>query len=263
MIETLKWIKREDFRRLKSNHFPSEFYTIGVLFDYEPDLEGNFTIYIRVKYILRCGPMVPHAIKWASKFFYDLDVKLQGAFYTVLIDFQGCGVKNAEFEFIWHAINIMRTYLPACLKQILVIDMPKIFKFGWLIVKQLVPESERSLLKFISRQQLFDFIDPKNVPEFLGGSCTRPCQGPLMVPKGCPTAIEYGLSKGVPLDQCLKVAKIYEPIIKEQNLYKMVDKDEDFVSRVESELKCRSEGKPLEKSSLTVEQPDQDSLQSV
>lgn len=253
MIGTLKWIKQENFRRTEANTFPAEFYFIGALFDYEPDLEGNFTIYIRVKYILRCGPLVPHAISWASKFFYDLDIKLQGAFYTVLIDFQGCGLKNAEFEFIWHAINVMRTYLPACLKQILIIDLPKIFKFGWAIVKKLVPESERSILVFISRPEIFNYIAKENVPDFLGGSCSRPNQGPPMVPEGCPTAIEYGLSKGVPLDQCLKMVKIYEPIIREYNLFQMADTNGDLIEKVESQFKSLSQGKPLENPSLTVD----------
>lgn len=185
LANTLRWIKREGFTRIPLNAYPAEVYLIGALFDYEKDLKGNSTVYLRVRYVFRCGFMVPHVIQWASKFFYELDLRNQSAFYAVVIDFGGCGLQNAEYDFIYHAIYILRTYLPACISYILVVDLPRILKCGWHFVKKLVPAEQRSLLRFVSRQQMTQFISKENLPDFMGGTCRRPYNGKVMVPEGC------------------------------------------------------------------------------
>lgn len=244
LINTLEWRKEQGFATLPANYFPAELYYVNGMFDYEPDREGNTTIHIRVRYILRCGPLVPHAVKWASKFFYDLDTRLEGSFYTVVIDFADCGLKNAEFDFIRHALNVLKNYIPACLKRILVVDLPLILRFGYGLVRGWIPESGRNILIFLTRAELDTYIDKENLPDYLGGTNKRAYQGMRMVPEGCPSAVEYGLRVGVPLDQCLKVAKVYEPLVKEIGLYEL-DAGDCLVERVEKEIRCIKEGKPI------------------
>lgn len=243
IVETLKWRKREGFASISPNYFPAEFYHINAMFSYEPDKQGNIAIHIRIKYILRCGPLVAHAVKWASKFFYDLDSHTECAFYTVVIDFADCGIKNAEIEFVRHAISILKNYIPASLKNILLLDLPKVLRFAYGLVKGWIPESGRNVLHFVSRNDLTNFFDPQNLPDYLGGTCTRPYQGPQMVPEGCPSAVEYGYRVGLTVDQCLKVAMIYEPVVKSIGLYQIGE--DDLVVRVAEEIKCLQEGKPL------------------
>ncbi|XP_074601886.1 motile sperm domain-containing protein 2-like [Brevipalpus obovatus] len=242
MANTLRWVKREGFTRIPLNAFPAEVFLIGALFDYEKDLQNNYTIYIRVCYILRCGYMVPHLIRWASKFFYELDQRVQGSFYAVIIDFADCGLRNCEYEFIYHAINTVRSYLPACVSYILVVDLPKILRYGWNVIKRIVPADQRKLLNFVTRNEIDQYIGKENLPDFLGGTCTRPHKGLPMVPDGCPTAVEYGIRCGIPLEECLKVARVYEPIVKQYGIYDLGE-DGDLVALVEKEIKSRKEGK--------------------
>lgn len=251
IVETLKWRKREAFASLPANSFPAEFYYVNGMFAYEPDKDGNIAIHIRIKYILRCGPLVSHAVKWASKFFYDLDLNTECAFYTVVIDFADCGLKNAEIEFVRHAIFILKNYIPASLKRILLVDLPKVLRFAYGLVKSWIPESGRNVLHFVSRDELLQFFDRPCLPDYLGGTCSRPYQGPKVVPEGCPSAVEYGMRLGISIDQCLKIAKVYEPVVKEIGLYQIGE--DDFVQRVANEIKCIQEGKPL--SSLRISAP--------
>lgn len=242
MTEALKWRKSEGFSTLKPESFPSEFYFVNPMFDYEPDREGNIALHMRVRYVLRCGPMVAHAVKWASKFFYDLELRCQANFFVILIDFAGCGLRNAEFDFVKHAIYVLNNYTPACVKRILLVDLPPVLKLGYSLIKGWIPENGRSILKFISRKQLLEYFDKENLPDYMGGTCKRPYQGAKMVPEGCPTAVEYGLANGVPLEQCVKIAKVYEPLVKEIGLYDL--QGSDLATRIENEMKCRKEGKP-------------------
>lgn len=244
IIETLKWRKREGFASIPANYFPAEFYYVNGMFSYEPDKHGNVSIHIRIKYVLRCGPLVSHAVKWASKFFYDLDSKTESAFYSVVIDFADCGIQNAEIEFVRHAICILKNYIPASLKRIMLVDLPRVLRFAYSIVKGWIPESGRNVLHFVSRKELLQYYERENLPDYLGGTCSRPYQGPKVVPQGCPSAVEYAIRAGVAPDQCLKIAKIYEPVVKEIGLYQIGDND-DFVTRVEKEIQCLKEGKPL------------------
>ncbi|XP_015791653.1 motile sperm domain-containing protein 2 [Tetranychus urticae] len=253
IMESLEWRKTQGFATLPANAFPQEFYFVNAMFDYEPDLEGNVTLHIRVRYVLRCGPLVAHAVKWASKFFYDLENRCQSSFFTILIDFSGCGIKNAEFDFVKHAVVVLKNYTPACVKRILIIDLPPILRLGYNFIKSWIPDNGRSILKFISRSQLTEYIDPSNLPDYLGGTCSRPYQGMKVVPEGCPTAVEYGLSCGIPLDQCVKIAKTYEPLVKEIGLYDL-SSEADFAAKVESELKSRKEGKLNEADALKIAQ---------
>lgn len=254
ILESLEWRRNQGFATLPSNSFPQEFYFVNAMFDYEPDKEGNVTLHIRVRYVLRCGPLVPHAVKWASKFFYDLENRCSSSFFTILIDFSGCGIRNAEFDFVKHAVQVLKNYTPACVKRILLVDLPPILRLGYNFIKSWIPENGRSILKFISRSQLNEYIDQANLPDYLGGTCSRPYQGKQMVPLDCPTAVEYGLACGIPLDQCVKIAKTYEPLVKEIGLYDDLSSETDFAAKVANELKSRAEGKLTQGEALKVAQ---------
>lgn len=47
--ETMRWRNDMYISQVRDYHFPSEFYQIGALFIYEPDLKGNLVLYMRIR----------------------------------------------------------------------------------------------------------------------------------------------------------------------------------------------------------------------
>ena len=68
---------------------------------------------------------------------------------------------------------MMRYFYPNFVKRFYILSAPKLFTFFWNIVRQLLGERTRKLIKFIYRKNmekhLSEHIEIRNLPEFLGG----------------------------------------------------------------------------------------------
>lgn len=223
LADTLKWRKRENFRHLEDNAFPSIFYAVGAVFTYEPNLEGQVTIYIRVKYVLKLGEFNTYLKKYATKIFFDLDRDYSSPGskngVCVVVDFNETGLQNAEFDFIKHAVQITSHYLPFFLRKIIVVDLPWILKFGYHVIKSWIPEAGRNLLIFTNRKNLTDYIAKEKLPYFLEGTCPRPYKGIEMVPKETISLFEFCQKNKIDHKKALCIIELYRPILEAEGVY--------------------------------------------
>lgn len=51
LIESMKWRKEFGVNQLSDNYFPKQFFRCGAVFQYEPDVNGFATVYLRIKMI--------------------------------------------------------------------------------------------------------------------------------------------------------------------------------------------------------------------
>lgn len=214
IIEALKWRKSEGIRDLKATYFPDDMFKMSQMFAYAKDKEGNLTLYFRVKYIVKIQELVPTMKKFGNYMLYLVDEVTNGNGITVVVDFQGTGIQNAELDLLCYAITTILSYFPAGINHILIVDLPWILRFCWGVAKSWVPENRRNLVAFIPRKQLLDYIDEDKIPDFMGGTCKIPYGGTKVVPKGCPSTYDFCyFTLGLPPKTCEKIVNIYKPFV--------------------------------------------------
>lgn len=80
-------------------------------------------------------------------------------------------------EFLKIASTLSENYYPEIMWQMYVINTPFLFKTAWLMIKPFLGEKIKKSIKMFGNKyhsELFKIVDPENLPEKLGGTCT--CQ---------------------------------------------------------------------------------------
>ncbi|RWS06051.1 motile sperm domain-containing protein 2-like protein [Dinothrombium tinctorium] len=191
LISTLRFFKEKNFRNIKPNDFPGEIYSLGGIFTYENDKEGNGTVYMRIKFVLRVSELKETMKKFASFLIFNLDEQVNGQGITAVVDFKDCGMRNCDLDLLWFAITTLTSYCPYGLTRILVVDLPKILQTFWFQAKYFIPSKWHNLIVFVDRNSIADYIEIEKLPKFLGGTCNRPYRGAEVIPDGCPSAFDF------------------------------------------------------------------------
>ena len=207
---SMQWRKEFGIPFMKETDFPQEFFRIGGIFPYEKDREGNAVIYMRIK-IHKKIPELDLALKqYVIYIMNKVDLEVDGRGMAIVFDCQDAGIGNVDMDMLWFLISSMNKYYPKGLSYILVYELPWILNAVWKIARGWIPEEQRKLIKFANKDQIFDFIDKENLPDFLGGICPKDYR---TAPKGCPSAEEIAKEKGMSDKDIEKMLKIYEPHI--------------------------------------------------
>ncbi|KAG9448835.1 hypothetical protein H6P81_008800 [Aristolochia fimbriata] len=102
---------------------------------------------------------------------------------TTILDVQGLGMKN----YSKNAIDLLRgmqtidaNYYPETLHQMFIVNAGSGFKMLWNIVKKFLDTNTISKIHVLGNKfqsKLLEAIDPSQLPDFLGGSCTCNAEG--------------------------------------------------------------------------------------
>lgn len=198
---TLEW-KMSNYWNLspeghvKDYHFPIEFYLVSTLFPYEPDKNGFMTLYVRICMHRK----VPELEKFTKAFFvhvYDKVDRASGRQGIALIfDLTNAGFRNLDWDYFRFLTTFASSYSPFGVRYILVLNLPWTLNSFRKVAFQFVSDDVANVLKFVSGDEIFEFIDRENVPDYLGGTCKRNYRS---VPRGAKPIEDlverYGYSK--------------------------------------------------------------------
>lgn len=110
---------------------------------------------------------------YLASLMYQIDDSVNGKTWSVIFDLTNTGWSNYDIELLMHFLTLLREYFPVNLDYVLAINFPWVLSAGWAIAKRLIPPERRDVVIFISDKEIFNYIDKENVPDFLGGTCTR------------------------------------------------------------------------------------------
>lgn len=108
-----------------------------------------------------------------------------------MFDLTNTGWSNYDIDLMLHFLTLLREYFPVNLDYVLAINFPWVLSAAWALAKRLIPPERRDVVVFISHNEVFNYIDEANVPDFLGGSCKRSHK---LAPKTSQTTVDYLLS---------------------------------------------------------------------
>ena len=83
---------------------------------------------------------------------------------TIIFNLNGFSMRNMDFKYVKHFLNMLRFYYPERIAQCFIINYPWIFWGCWAIIKHWMNDVTRSKFLFADRQQLNDFLDLDNMP---------------------------------------------------------------------------------------------------
>ncbi|XP_053210657.1 motile sperm domain-containing protein 2-like [Panonychus citri] len=212
ILKCFQWRKSSGLIYRKPTDFPSEFYKSGGLFNYQPDLLGKPTLYMRAKFMHKVAELDAPFKDFMAYKINEIDESCgKMASWTIIIDCAEIGWANVCIDMLRYLISIMSNYFPLGLKQVIVLDIPWILDAIRKMISSMLPEEALKVVTFTSRKKLPDFVDPKNSPDFVCGTCTVPYD---QVPSGCKSFDEltddfYNLNE----KQLRKLTDLYKSVM--------------------------------------------------
>lgn len=212
--KSLAWRKEVDLRSLLDYSFPIEFYKIGGLFIYEKDKQDNTVIYMRIFLHQKIPELDPFVKKFLIHTINKADIISKGN-VALVFDLTNAGYANVDLEFLKYLIFINSNYFPFVVKYVLVHNTPWFLNTLRKLIFSILPEGWIELIKFSSGDQILDYIDACNLPDYLGGTCTRNFRA---VPKASQPVLMMAPIFGYSKDDYDRLLPHFEKHLKEAEL---------------------------------------------
>lgn len=165
---------RKEFKmgETQLSDFPSEIHEVGGIFRYAPDRVGNTTLWMRAKHHRRCQEMNYIMKQFILCVMEQCDKASKGRGVAVVFDLSDCGIKNADPTFLYWLLSSFRSYCPKGLSYIIVYNLPWVLSATCTLAMSWLSRTNRKRLRFIEGDEIFKFIGPENLPDFItGGQC--------------------------------------------------------------------------------------------
>jgi len=88
----------------------------------------------------------------------------------VVFDLGGFSLKNMDYQFMKFMIGILQNYYPDSMGQCLILNSPWLFSGCWLILKRWIDPVSQQKIRFVSQQELLEFIEKDQIPTLYGGT---------------------------------------------------------------------------------------------
>lgn len=158
---------------------------------------------------------------------YQVDDSVNGESWAVIFDLTNTGWNNYDIDLLMYFLTLLREYFPVNLDYVLAINFPWILSAAWALAKRLIPPERRDVVVFISQNDIFNYIEKENVPDFLGGTCKRAHK---FQSKTCETTVGYLLSQKDPeisAKRIREIVKAFSDILPKEHVLSMYKQIED------------------------------------
>ncbi|XP_061164745.1 motile sperm domain-containing protein 2-like [Saccostrea echinata] len=170
--EALKWRKEIGARDISESSFPREFWEIGAMYFHGTDKEGRKIIWLKISMHKKDPNMLPMIKKYFAYCFETTYNESPEDEIVMLFDMTNTGLSNLDMEMIKFVITSFKIYYPTLLGYLLIYEMPWLFNAAWKIVKTWLSAEAQKKLKFVSKNDIQEYIDRENLPEHMGGTDT-------------------------------------------------------------------------------------------
>ncbi|XP_054157829.1 motile sperm domain-containing protein 2-like [Oppia nitens] len=172
--DALRWRHSYGVNKRTDGDYPQEFYKTGIYFPYGLDKEQRTVIYLRIK-MYKSFPNVSDFFKqFIIHMINKVDIESDQKGWSMVWDLSGAGPSNWDLSMVKFIISSFKLYFPRGLQYLIVYGVPWIMNPFVSIALRLMSEETRNKVKFASKDQIFEYIDRDQVPDFLDGKCDLP-----------------------------------------------------------------------------------------
>ena len=173
LTEAMQWRKTFGVNTTTDDYFPTDFYKIGGIFEYQTDKEGLPLLYFRVCVHHKVAELSEMIKQFFVHQVNKIDSRSDGQ-WAVVFDCSNGGLANVDMDFARFITQVMQCYFPKGYKYILIYEMPWIMAAFWKITRTWLSNEVKEQIKSATGLEIFDFIDAENVPQYIpGGKCQK------------------------------------------------------------------------------------------
>ena len=133
-----------------------------------------------------------------------IDNELDGRRVIIFADLSGVPLKHADIPMIYFLTLVALNYYRRIVKRCIIYEMPWYASpFASLILA--ISPRYKALLTTVNKDNLFDVLDPEDVPESLGGKLKTKFDAPA----GCISGREYAKKRGLREKDLVKCLRLY------------------------------------------------------
>nr|KAJ3421167.1 hypothetical protein HK105_004344 [Polyrhizophydium stewartii] len=140
----------------------------------------------------------------------------------IVLDVKGFGVSNMNYELLPLFVELFQKHFPQLVGQAIVLNYGWIHSGIWSVVRTGLTADATARLRFISNDELDQFIPKANIPSAFGGTNTMSSVSPFI----CPIISTFG-STVPPVHQTPLHARMLAQLSSDEDLVPDVDRDED------------------------------------
>ncbi|OQR78800.1 motile sperm domain-containing protein 2-like, partial [Tropilaelaps mercedesae] len=150
------------------------YLNVGCFIPFKKDKLGSQCIIFRTK-LHRKNPdraldMKRYLVFWVEKFLYEKNCPRM----TFVFDSTDATYSSMDLEQVTFIIELFSSYYPWALGHVIVYNMPWMFKTVWSGIQALIPSEGADRFKFCDGKDIYNWIDPECLPDFMGGTETLP-----------------------------------------------------------------------------------------
>ncbi|OTF77672.1 motile sperm domain containing 2-like protein [Euroglyphus maynei] len=90
-------------------------------------------------------------------------------------------------------INTLSNYYSGAISYVYIYELPWILNQIWRLVRSWLDEDAKSIVRFVTIENIFEYIEASNLPDYMGGYCRKDYR---FVPKGVPSLEEMTINNG-------------------------------------------------------------------
>ncbi|RWS15633.1 Motile sperm domain-containing protein 2-like protein [Dinothrombium tinctorium] len=205
MKKAYKWRKDFNINNFDQLCLPKEVYQMGAIFIYLPDKENDPVLHIRGKMHRKVDLLMDRIKHYFAHLVNELDEKVGREFgWSIIVDATDSGYQNADVDMLTFIIETLRTVFPNGIKYFIIYGLPTILNAFAKLMLSLIHSNAKKHIRFFNKQQLLEFVDEQNLPDFLGGTCTEVYR---RVPKDAIDVYTLSKSEGLTREQVEKLLK--------------------------------------------------------
>jgi hypothetical protein len=194
LLFSLKTQKKFRLRELSDASFFSDFhYSLGSLFQYEPDKLGRKTMYVRMKYSPSCKETRDISLQWMLYQNLQMGESCRDTGFININDFAGVSFTHLDMRLLTRGMEVFDIFpMASCLS--IAVNLPFFLRSLIKGFQYAFPSANRRGLLILNKEELREVVHLESLPDFLGGTCRRLYCGQHLVPQGSLSIKEHILA---------------------------------------------------------------------
>ncbi|KPM05218.1 Dopamine beta-hydroxylase [Sarcoptes scabiei] len=154
-----------------------EFYQLAGFFPYLPDREDTNILIVRIR-VNRKEPLgIVSLESMVRNFFIHTIEKIvaqnPNRGFALLFDCSKASLANVDIDLAKFIITTLTKYYSGAISYVYVYELPWILNQIWRLIRSWLSEDARSLIRFINKSSIQEFIDPNHLPDYMGGMSSK------------------------------------------------------------------------------------------
>lgn len=152
----------------------------------------------------RDSVLTPHIKELVHSMLERIDNELNGRRVVIFVDLSGIPLRNADIGIIYYFTLVALNYYRRIVKRCIVYEPPWYLSPFISFILAISPRY-KALMTRVDRNNLFDVLEPEDIPESLGGKL----QTRFDPPEGCPSGREYAARRGIREKDLVRCLRLY------------------------------------------------------